>query len=181
MSKDEKIEHLENLLQSTMEMWGAMVGMIIKGVVEKFGDEGRKIVKKAVYEACKWQTQKTLDKTGITERGTKALAQFGYPARTQARKVGDHGVFDYEHEKLDDKNFTLKVTYCPYVKTWNALGILDSVPDLCDLLTKGDEGVSSVFNPRLCLTLTKCMSKGDPYCIYWWKDVEKSSSKEKQL
>jgi len=180
LSKDEKeVEYLEGLLESTMEMWGAMVGMIIKGVVEKYGDEGRKIVKEAVFKACKWQTKKTLDKAGTTERGTRALAKYGYPAKTSTRKIGDHGVFDYDHAKLDDKSFAIKVTNCPYVKTWKALGILDSVPDLCNLLTHGDEGVSSVFNPRLRLTLTKCMSKGDPYCIYLWKEVEKNGSKKR--
>ena len=93
-------------------------------------------------------------------------------------KVGDHGVFDYDHEKLDDKNFAIRVTRCPYVKTWKTLGILDSVPDLCDLLTHGDEGVSSVFNPKLRLSIPKCMSKGDPYCIYWWKEEKQSGPKD---
>jgi len=181
LSRDEKarVEHLENLLDSTMEMWGAMVGMIIKGVVEKWGDEGRRVVKDAVFEACKWQTEKTLRQVGIAKKGTKALADFGYPDMTQARKIGDHGVFDYERMKLDDKNFAIKVTRCPYVKTWKALGILDSVPDLCDLLTHGDEGVSSVFNPQLRLSLLKCMSKGDAYCVYWWKEKEQVGSEKK--
>ena len=171
MSTDEKqVEYLEKLLQSTMEMWGAIVGMIIKGIVEKFGDEGRKVVKKAVFEACKWQTEKTLDEMGITERGTKALAKFAYPAK--GSKIGDVGVFDIKHVKLDDKSFVMKVTHCPYVKTWKTLRIIDSVPDLCDLLTEGDNGVGIVFNPRLRMTLTKCMMRGDPYCIYSWKEVE---------
>ena len=174
-----RAEYAERLLESTMEMWGAMVGMIIKGVVEKYGDEGRKIVKDAVFKACRWQTEKTLGKTGVAQKGTKALADYGYPDVTQSREIGDHGVFDYKRIKLDDKNFAIKVTRCPYLKTWKALGILESVPDLCDLLTHGDEGVSSVFNPNLRLTLPKCMSKGDDYCIYWWKEEGVASSKKK--
>jgi hypothetical protein len=176
---EKRVECAEHLLESTMEMWGAMVGMIIKGIVEKYGDEGRKIIKDAVFKACRWQTKKTLGKSGITQKGTKALADFGYPDVTQSREIGDHGVFDYKRVKLDDKNFAIKVTRCPYLKTWKALNILESVPDLCDLLTHGDEGVSSVFNPKLRLTLPKCMSKGDAYCIYWWKEIDQTSSKKK--
>lgn len=176
---EKKLEYAERLLESTMEMWGAMVGMIIKGVVEKYGDEGRKIVKDAVFKACSWQTEKTLGKTGVAQKGTKALADYGYPDLTQSREIGDHGVFDYKRIKLDDKNFAIKVTRCPYLKTWKALGILESVPDLCDLLTHGDEGVSSVFNPKLRLTLPKCMSKGDAYCIYWWKEEGEDASRKK--
>jgi hypothetical protein len=176
---EKRVEHLERLLESTMEMWSAMVGMIIKGVVERYGDEGRKIVKDAVFKACRWQTEKTLGKTRVTQKDTKALADFGYPDMTQSREIGDHGVFDYKRVQLDDKNFAIKVTRCPYVKTWKALGILESVPDLCDLLTHGDEGVSSVFNPQLHLTLPKCMSKGDAYCIYWWKEEDQTGSEKK--
>jgi len=167
-----QIEYLQNLLNSTMEMWAAMVGGIIAEVVEKYGDEGRKIIKKAVYEACKWETEKTVKELSITEKGTKALAKYGYPAK--GSRVGDVGVYDLEHAKLDDKNFDLKVNYCPYAKTWKALGIVDRVPDLCDLLTEGDNGVSIAFAPKLRMTLTKCVTKGDPYCIYSWKEVKQS-------
>jgi len=160
-------EYLQNLLNSTMEMWGAMVGSIVAEVVEKYGGEGKKIVKKAVCDVGKWQAEKTVKELGITEKGAKALAKYGYP--TEGARVGDNTVFSLEHAKLDDNNFDLKVNFCPYVKTWKTLGILDRVPDLCDLLTHGDNGVSVVFAPKLHMTLTKSMSKGDPYCIYSWK------------
>jgi hypothetical protein len=168
VKSNKQTEYLQNLLNSTMEMWGAMVGSIIAGVVEKYGDEGRNIIKKAAYDVGKWQTEKTVKELGITEKGTMVLAKYGYP--TEGSKVGDNAVFRLEHAKLDDKNFDLKVNFCPYVKTWKALGILDRVPDLCDLLTEGDNGVSIVFAPKLHMTLAKAMSKGDPYCIYSWKE-----------
>ncbi|MEM2914294.1 MAG: L-2-amino-thiazoline-4-carboxylic acid hydrolase [Candidatus Bathyarchaeia archaeon] len=162
-------EYLEDLFRSTIEMWGAMVGMIIKGVVERFGEDGKKIVRDAVFKACKWQTEKTLNEMGVRDRGTKALAELCYPEK--GSKFGDVGVFDIEHLRVNDKSFIMKVKHCPYVKTWKALGIIEAVPDLCDLLTEGDNGVSSVFNPRLRMTLKKCMTKGDPYCIYSWEEV----------
>jgi hypothetical protein len=177
LTKDkEQIKNLQNLLDSTKEMWAAMAGSIVAGVVEKYGDEGRKIVKKAVFDACKWQTEKRLKEAGITEKGIMALAKHGYPA--EGAHIGDHGVFEMEHAHLDKKRFDLKVNFCPYVKTWKETGIIDRCPDLCDLFTTGDNGVSFVFEPKLRLKLTKCMTKGDPYCIYSWRETKKPPKKK---
>ena len=166
--KDKDAEYLQNLLNSTMEMWGAMVGSIVAEVVEKYGDEGRKILKKASYEVGKWQAEKIAKGITLTQKGARALAKYGYP--TEGAVVGDNAVFRLEHARLNDKRFDLKVNFCPYVDTWRKLGILKRVPDLCDLLTEGDNGVSVVFAPTLRMTLTKAMSKGDAYCIYSWKE-----------
>ena len=168
----EQVEYLENLLQSTIELWGAIVGLMVKGVVEKFGDEGKKVLEKASFEACKWQTKKFIEEEGIKERGTEALAKIAYPA--EGSRLSDIGVFEIEHLELDDKKFSMKVTRCPYVKIWKALGITDSVPEICDVLTRGDEGISALFNPKLHMTLTKCMARGDPYCIYSWREDSES-------
>jgi hypothetical protein len=177
VKRKEEVEYLRNLLNSTMEMWGAMVGSIVAEVVGKYGNEGRKLVMKASYNIGKWQAEKTAKQIGAFEKGGRALAKYGYP--TEGAMVGDNGVFRLEHARLGDKRFDLKVNFCPYVKTWKELGILDRVPDLCDLLTVGDNGVSVVFAPKLWMTLTKSMSKGDPYCIYSWKEV-KSTRKTKR-
>lgn len=174
MPKNKKAEDLQNLLNSTMEMWAAMVGSIVAEVVEKYGDEGRQIVKKASYKVGKWQAEEIAKNTNLTKKGAKALAKYGYP--TEGATVGDIAVFRLEHARLDENRFDLKVNFCPYVDTWKKLGILDRVPDLCDLLTEGDNGVSVVFAPKLRMTLTKAMSKGDEYCIYSWREKKKKKT-----
>ena len=170
VKSDMEVERLQKLLDSTMEMWGAMVGSIVAEFVGKYGDEARQLVRKAAYDVGKWQAEKIAEHMASFEKGAKALAKYGYP--TEGAVVGDNAVFRLEHARLDDKRFDLKVNFCPYVKTWKELGILKHVPDLCDLLTEGDNGVSVVFAPSLRMTLTKSMSKGDPYCIYSWKEME---------
>jgi hypothetical protein len=85
-----------------------------------------------------------------------------------------------EHAYLDEKRFDLKVNSCPYVKTWKETGIIARCPDLCDLLTEGDNGVSSIFTQNHRMTLTKCMTKGDPYCIYSWRELKKDTKKSKR-
>lgn len=111
--------------------------------------------------------KKFLDERKITDRGTVALAKIAYPAK--GAEFSGVGVFDIEHLKLDDKSFAMKVTRCPYIETWKTVGVIDSVPNLCDMLTEGDNAIGMVFNPRLRMTLTKCMTRGDSYCIYSWK------------
>jgi len=130
--------------------------------------KGRKIVKKASYDIGKWQAEKVAKRVCLKEKAARALAKYGYP--TEGAVVGDNAVFRREHARLDDKRFDLRVNFCPYVETWRKLGILKRVPDLCDLLTEGDNGVSVVFAPNLRMILTKAMSKGDAYCIYSWKE-----------
>ena len=171
MPKKQKAEDLQNLLNSTMEMWAGMVGSIVARVVEKYGDEGREIVKRASYDVGKWQAEEIAKKLVLKEKGAKTLAKYGYP--TEGAKVGDIAVFQLEHARVDDNRFDLKVNFCPYVGTWRKLGILDRVPDLCDLLTEGDNGVSVVYAPDLRMRLTKAMSKGDAYCIYSWREESK--------
>ena len=41
-----------------MEMWGAMVGSIVAEVVDKYGEEGKKLVMKASYDIGKWQVRR---------------------------------------------------------------------------------------------------------------------------
>jgi hypothetical protein len=74
--KDKDAEHLQNLLNSTMEMWGAMVGSIVAEVVEKYGDEGREIVRKASYDVGKWQAEKIAKKLILKDKGARALAKY---------------------------------------------------------------------------------------------------------
>lgn len=128
VKRKEEVEYMRNLLNSTMEMWGAMVGSIVAEVVGKYGEEGRKLVMKASYDIGKWQAEKTAKQIGAFEKGGRALVKYGYP--TEGAVVGDNGV-------------------------------------------------SVVFAPKLWMTLTKSMSKGDPYCTYSWKEV-KSARKSKR-
>lgn len=163
--------HNEIHIKSVIETYSAIVGLITKEVVERFGDEGRKVIAKACTEAGKYLAGQFLHDKGITERGTTALAKIAYPPQGSEYSWVSH--FEFEHLELDDTSFSIKVTKCPSIDTWKALGIIPAIPDICDLLCHADNGVGIVYNPRLRLSLIKCMAKGDPYCIYLWKEVEK--------
>jgi hypothetical protein len=164
------------------ESFGAVLSTFTKKVIERFGDEGRKVIVDASIEAFSWITRNELDRAGVKERGIYALAKYAYPTSGRSQ-MSDIGVYQLEPHKLNDNEFAFKVTYCPYMYIWKALGI----PEQCYFYTQGDSGVGMQFDPSLRMTLQKCMNAGDEYCIYSWKryknpvfDLKTRSWKEKE-
>jgi hypothetical protein len=163
------------------ESFGAVLAAFTKKIVESFGDEGRRAIVEASVEAFKWVGQQGVDRAGIKEKGIYALAKYAYPTSGPS-EMSDIGAYRLEPYRLDDNNFAIKVTHCPYMYIWKALGI----PEQCSLLTQSDTGVGMIFDPTLRMTLEKCMSTGDEYCVYAWKryknpefDLKTRSWKEK--
>jgi hypothetical protein len=74
------------------------------------------------------------------------------------------------HLKLDDKNFQLKVTRCPVVEIYKAVGVVPDIPNICDIVNHADGGYGSVYNPKLKFSMLKSMARGDNYCIYSWTE-----------
>ena len=70
-------------------------------------------------------------------------------------------VLESTEDRLD-----LKVTYCPWLKTFRAK---KAGSDICHWVTKMDEGIGQAVDPSLKMTLPKCMTRGDDYCIYRWE------------
>jgi hypothetical protein len=157
--------------ESVIEQFSSIVGLLAKGVIERFGDDGRKVVENACLESGRYVAQRFIESRGIKEMGTAALAKHIYPAAdSQLTWVDEFGKFT--HLKLDEKHFAFRVEKCPYLKHYRAIGVLPAMPYICDLICKADAGVGKTFNPRLNFSLPKCMARGDEYCIYEWKEDE---------
>ena len=158
--------------QSIIEQFSSIVGLLVKNVIERFGEEGREVVEKACLESGKYVAQKFIESRGVKEKGTHALAKHIYPdtSNSQLTWVDEFGKFT--HLKLDIKNFSFKVEKCPYLRHYRAVGVLPGMPYICDVVCRADDGVGKTFNPRLKFSLPKCMARGDEYCIYEWKEDE---------
>jgi hypothetical protein len=79
-----------------------------------------------------------------------------------------HPFFGFELsilESTDDK-LDVKVTYCPWIKTFRAK---NAGSDICHWVCKMDEGIGQAVDPDTRMTLPKCMMRGDDYCIYRWE------------
>jgi predicted hydrocarbon binding protein len=161
--------------ESIIEQFSSIVGLLAKGVIERFGDEGRKVVENACLESGKYVARRYIESRGLEERGTTALAKHIYPiADSNLTWVDEFGKFTYL--TLDDKHFAFKVEKCPYLTHYRALGVLPAMPHICDIVCQADAGVGKVFNPKLNFSLPKCMAKGDEYCVYEWKESETTAA-----
>ncbi|MFW9963574.1 MAG: L-2-amino-thiazoline-4-carboxylic acid hydrolase [Candidatus Sifarchaeia archaeon] len=75
--------------------------------------------------------------------------------------------FGFELELIDvtDRQIDIKVTACPWIDTFRAKGAKE---DICDWVTKIDEGIAQAVDSELKMSVPKCMMRGDDHCIYRW-------------
>jgi len=71
--------------------------------------------------------------------------------------------FVIEEPEVSDHRIDLKVTGCPWIDTFHAKNANE---DICHWVTKIDEGIGQAVDPKLSMTIPKCMMRGDDYCIY---------------
>ena len=74
--------------------------------------------------------------------------------------------FDLEIGDLTDKRFDLKVTYCPWLEGFKGKG---ASSDICEWVTKIDEGIGQAVDSKFRMTIPTCMMRGDDHCIYRWE------------
>ncbi|MBY8996544.1 MAG: L-2-amino-thiazoline-4-carboxylic acid hydrolase [Candidatus Thorarchaeota archaeon] len=81
---------------------------------------------------------------------------------------GAHPFFGFELSigTSTDKSFNLKVTYCPWIESFKTQ---DAGSDICEHVTKIDEGIGQVVDPDVSMSIPKCMMRGDDHCIYRWE------------
>ena len=81
---------------------------------------------------------------------------------------GAHPYFGFELSisGMTDKSFDLKVTYCPWLDGFRGKG---ASPDICEWVTKIDEGIGQAVDPEFRMIIPKCMMRGDDHCIYRWE------------
>lgn len=55
---------------SCMEQFASMVGLLVKGLVENFGEKGRMIAERAALESGMFCAKRSIEARGIIERGS---------------------------------------------------------------------------------------------------------------
>ena len=65
-----------------------------------------------------------------------------------------------------EKCFELRVTSCPWIESFKARG---AKPDICEYVTKIDEGIGQAVDSNVTMSIPKCMMRGDDHCIYRWE------------
>ena len=131
----------------------------IEAIRDKWGEDGLKILGEA-------------NRLHGLELGTSAMEQ-------GALRVGDYkSIFDFFNgaypyfgfelsiADITERLFDLKVTYCPWLVGFKNKG---ASPDICEWVTKIDEGIGQIVDPDFRMSIPKCMMRGDDHCIYRWK------------
>ena len=79
-----------------------------------------------------------------------------------------HPYFGFDLSVLESTNnrLDIKVTKCPWIKTFKAK---NAGSDICHWVCKMDEGIGQAVDSALTMSLPKCMMRGDEYCIYRWE------------
>jgi len=159
-------ENLKNELEGLKETVAVYLGSLISEVIEVFGDRGREAVKEAARKGGLWQGQKYIRENRVSERGTKAAADF-------FRRMSDVELFQVKTEMISENRFNIKTNTCPYIKIWKEMGIDKKHPDFCMLATYYDLGLCQAFNPELKINLPADMLRACDHCVYeFYEDVK---------
>ena len=158
-------ESMKQELEGLKETMAIYLGSLIREVVREFGDRGREVVKEAARKGGLWQGKKYIREKGITERGTKAFADF-------YNSMSDVELFKIKVEESTDKRFVIRTNVCPYIEYWREMGIDRDLPDFCILATYYDLGLAQAFNPKLEIELPEDMMRGNSHCVYVFKEKE---------
>ena len=157
--RDDDIRNLKKEIEGLKETMAVYLGSLIREVVQEFGDRGREIVKEAARKGGLWQGQKYIKENNITERGTKAFADF-------YNSMSDVELFEIRIDESTDRRFVIRTDVCPYLKYWKEMGLQEEIPEFCILATYYDLGLAQAFNPALKIELPEDMMRGACQCVY---------------
>lgn len=150
---------LKQELEGLKETVAVYLGSLISEVINVFENEGKEAIKEAARKGGLWQGNKYIKENKITERGTKAAADF-------FSNMSDVDLFEVKTEIISEKKFNIKTNVCPYIKVWKEMGIDKKNLDFCILATYYDLGLCQAFNPKLKINLPQDMLRGSGKCVY---------------
>ncbi len=136
----------------TNRVFNKMVLKIMKAVEEKYGQEGKEVVRKALYEVGREVGLQLRDLLKVSGKEPADYAKLHY--------YQDTNLWAIKEEVSQDKSgtVTIRATYCP------AQGIFS--PKDCGMFVPYVQGLMDVINPKLKWTTTKVLTRGDDCCEF---------------
>ncbi len=158
-------EALQKDIDGLTETMAIYLASLIRETVRAFGDKGREVVQEAARKGGLWQGEKYIRENGITQRGTRAFAEY-------FNRMSDVELFKIRTEEATEKRFVIRTHVCPYLKIWKEMGIAEEIPEFCVWATYYDLGLAQAFNPKLRIELPRDMLRGDDECEYVFTETE---------
>ncbi|MHA3964686.1 MAG: L-2-amino-thiazoline-4-carboxylic acid hydrolase [Candidatus Thorarchaeota archaeon SMTZ1-45] len=130
----------------------------VETVREKFGNPGLEALGEANRLHGLELGEQGVKDGGLRKGDLKSIHDFFAAA---------HPFFGFELELVDvtDRLVDIKVTACPWIDTFRSKGAKE---DICDWVTKIDEGIAQAVDSELTMSVPKCMMRGNDHCIYRW-------------
>ena len=128
----------------------------IEAIRKLLGDEGLKTISEVNRLHGLVLGKEGIEQGGLRKGDFRSIYEFFDAGRP-------YFGFDLSITDQTDKRIDLKVVACPWIDSFRAR---NAGPDICEYVTKIDEGIGQAVDPDLSMSLPKCMMRGDGYCIY---------------
>lgn len=142
------------------ELQGRIFLSLVQALVKKYGEAVKEVIRQASYE-----------------NGVKL-------GQEMARKIGKNRLEDFARAwdelwgfagppiEMSESRIVYRGSMCAAYEAWKKMGLdKNAISNLADLYCINDVGFAKGFNPKLELTHTKRLMKGDP-CCEWVIEVK---------
>ena len=156
----------EEKLKGVRGAWPLWVGVMAKAVVDKYGDEGSKVLRDALRNQGRIHGQKVLKERMHVGPTLRDFVE-GYMLKVAFAPLG----YEFEIAELTESRAVIHAIRCPLWERWKPLGVPD---EMCDIWDSYQRGIREALNPANTIIHRhgKRMIKGDPYCELIWEIPE---------
>jgi hypothetical protein len=147
-------------LDNYYKLFSVLVGGMYRGVVAELGEEkATKVLLRGFHETGILWGKINAEYTGQSGAGDAKSFAEAYAANTD--------YYGFKSELVDGatpKRAIVRLHRCPIQETLKPFGLDVKV---CDRIEhEVDVGTAKFVNPKIKLTVTKSLARGDPYCEY---------------
>jgi hypothetical protein len=146
----------------------AILGLTVKAIMEKYGEEGYDIIKEAMFKKGK------LDATELKEHGItfKSFREFGMFYATSKDGIVNSIISPKQKMEIVSENeVVLTHTACILCSEWEKIGLPDEMKlRLCDLSFGTFEAYMREIFPEIKVIKEKLIPRGDDVCRIVFKN-----------
>jgi len=141
----------ERVWSAACRSYGAIWGIIGTTVSEDLGKAGIEAVRRALRKVAEKQATRAFE-SGRYPRNAKGVAEYMKFAEETLGMI-------VEVPEATERRSVFRILKCPLYEDPERQSA-----ELCDAYAEFEETAAKTANPKLKCTITKLLSKGDPYC-----------------
>ena len=152
----------EEKWERVLHAWPLWVAVIVRDVLKKYGDEGRRLIENALRNQGEIQGKKVFVERMQVEPNVPGFIEALSPIM---ESMGE----EWEIVEISEKRCIQRVTRCRLQERWKVVGAPKDI--MCDIWDNYNLGFRRAINPTNPIHHyhLKQMYKGDPYCEVVWE------------